>query len=402
MRALALRLSAGAVAVLVPITVVEVGVRFLPYHTGLESMPVYDESPLYHFKPNREFTFSQGWDFKIVTHRQTNNYGFVSDIDYDPVAPGPLLAIIGDSYIEAVQFDYADTAQARLLERLRGRGRVYSFGAGSAPLSQYLAWSGFVAKTFRADGLVVNIVGGDFDGSLLSEHGRSNSRTAFPGMHYFSGETREKLRLIRLDLTNDPLREILKKSALASYLVRNVSIQQAPSRLARLFEGPSAGSDKADKPAYVGNVEADAEARRVALSKAAVDLFLERLPETSSLPPERILLTVDGVRPQLYDDQALAGVSGAYFPIMRDYLIVEAKRRGFEVADLQPRFMARYEQTGERFEWPFNNHWNASGHAVFAQSILESKTFSSVFGDSPPSMAPRPPRSSTSRTNLLP
>ena len=98
----------------------------------------------------------------------------------------------------------------------------------------------------------------------------------------------------------------------------------------------------------------------------------------------------------------LAEVSGAYFPIMRDYLIVESKRRGFEVADLQPRFMARFKQNGERFEWAFNNHWNASGHAVFAQSILESQTFAAVFGDPPPAMAPEPPRSSTSRTHLLP
>ncbi len=66
-------------------------------------MPVNKDNPVIRFKENRDFIWSKGKAFSITTRKHSNNYGFLNDQDYDPQKKGPLLAIIGDSFIQATQ-----------------------------------------------------------------------------------------------------------------------------------------------------------------------------------------------------------------------------------------------------------------------------------------------------------
>ena len=100
------------------------------------------------------------------------------------------MAIVGDSYIEAAMVPSDETAAARLGRAVGDKGRVYSFGASGAALSQYLAYAKYVKEVFRPDGLVVTVVGNDFDESLL-RYKRA------PGFHYFSQDGNGELQLIR-------------------------------------------------------------------------------------------------------------------------------------------------------------------------------------------------------------
>ena len=59
-----------------------------------------------HFTPNRPFVNSLGWNFHNVVHGRVNNAGFVNDQDYVRDGP-PLIAVIGDSFIEAQMVAYA-------------------------------------------------------------------------------------------------------------------------------------------------------------------------------------------------------------------------------------------------------------------------------------------------------
>src|SRR5262245_53576418 len=101
-----------------------------------------------------------------INRGHTNNAGFVNDQDYRRDDPLPLLAVIGDSYIEARMVPFAKTLEGRLAHALRDRSRVYSFAAGGAPLSQYLIWAEHAVHTYGARALVINVVGNDFDESL--------------------------------------------------------------------------------------------------------------------------------------------------------------------------------------------------------------------------------------------
>src|SRR5215203_4239747 len=97
------------IGLLTPLLIAEVVLRFLPVRTGLETMTVNERNPVLRFTPNREFTYSKGWNLSLVNRGRTNNYGFVNAQDYDTTAHAPLLAVIGDSYVEAVMVPFAET-----------------------------------------------------------------------------------------------------------------------------------------------------------------------------------------------------------------------------------------------------------------------------------------------------
>src|SRR5947209_7799353 len=143
----------------------EIVLRLLPVSTGLRSMPVTAADPVLHFTPNRPFTNSLGWNMHNVVHGRVNNAGFVNDQDYVRDGP-PLLAVIGDSFIEAQMVPYAESLQGRLAAALKDKFRVYSFAGSGAPLSQYLIWAGYAVKQYSARAVVINVVGNDFDESL--------------------------------------------------------------------------------------------------------------------------------------------------------------------------------------------------------------------------------------------
>lgn len=135
------------------------------------------------------------------------------------------------------------------------------------------------------------------------------------------------------------------------------------------------------EPQYVSNVLAETPPERMALSREVVDAFFRDLPYYAGVAPDRILLMLDGIRPQLYDDAALAGVADSYFAQMRAYFMGRAAALGYEVMDLQPRFVARYRAEGRRFEDPVDAHWNALGHEEAAAAVEASGLFRTLFGE---------------------
>jgi hypothetical protein len=102
---------------------------------GPALQPVTTENPVFHFTPDRDVTFSLGWNWEMVNYRRLNNAGWVNDQNYRKDDETPLLAIIGVSYVEAMMVPYAKMLYGRLANTLQGRLRVYSFGASGAPLS---------------------------------------------------------------------------------------------------------------------------------------------------------------------------------------------------------------------------------------------------------------------------
>ena len=109
--------------------------------------------------------------------------------------------------------------------------------------------------------------------------------------------------------------------------------------------------------------------KRVQDSLAAIDAFFRDVPERVGLPPERVLFTLDGFRTA---DAARAG-QGTYFDLMRRAFIEKAAAQGYEVIDLDTRFIPRHARTGESFEFVDDNHWNAAGHEVAVEAVLASK-----------------------------
>ena len=149
------------------LAVIEGALRFLPVSTGLRSVAVDAEHPVLHFTPDRPFVNSLGWDFHNVVRGRVNNAGFVNDQDYAHDGL-PLIAVVGDSFIEAQMVAYPQTLQGRLAAALKDKFRVYSFAGSGAPLSQYLIWADYAVHAYGAKAVIINVVGNDFDESLAA------------------------------------------------------------------------------------------------------------------------------------------------------------------------------------------------------------------------------------------
>src|SRR5205814_569739 len=161
--------------------------RLLPVHTGFEVQPVNAENPIIRFRPNRDFLYSHGAFLTNVNHGHVNNDGFINDQNYDPRDRRPLLAVIGDSYIEAAMVSYPQTLQGRLAALQDGNRRIYSFGSSGSSLLDYFYYAIYARQRFDAEWLVINVVGNDFDEMLL----RYKQSAAF---HYFTEQRDGSLR----------------------------------------------------------------------------------------------------------------------------------------------------------------------------------------------------------------
>lgn len=344
----------------VVILMLEITLRFLPVNEGSYLLPVNEKNPIWRFQPNRTFIWSSGWNFSIVNKVKTNNYGFVSDVDYSETETTPLIAIVGDSYVEAVMVPFPETISGRLAEYLKNEFRVYSFAHSGDPLSQYLIYAEYARTRFKPNGIIIVVVGNDFDESFM--------KYAYePGHHHFLETPNGELVLKRIDYSLTLAKKIARKFALARYLMLNLGILSLPQRFRNFIKTDNQNA------LYVGQTLRNGDSERLTLSKKAVDAFFDRLPVMSGLSPSEILFVIDGIRPNLYDEKLVKEVDGSFIDVMRKYFIAEATAGGYEVVDMQFWFSEHYKMYRKRFEYPSDAHWNGIGHKVVFDAISQSK-----------------------------
>jgi len=155
------------------------------------------------------------------------------------------------------------------------------------------------------------------------------------------------------------------QSALGRYLAFNLQLGQRWIELRSLLIERSAKA----APSHAGNTAAEAGVARVSDSLLVIDAFFRDLGTEVGLAPDRVLFTIDGFR---YPPAAAAG-AGTYFDQMRRAFRSKAETLGYNVIDLDPAFFARHGQTGERFEYPTDGHWNGSGHEVAFEAVMASQ-----------------------------
>jgi len=340
----------------------EIVLRFLPVATALPVEPPTAENPIQRYVANHPYTWSLDWDMKHVVRGRSNAQGFLADYDYDTTDQRPLIAVVGDSFMEALRVPFSETLSGRLQASLGGRGRAYVFAQSGSPLSQYVAYARHACAVYRPVRLVVSVVGNDFDQSMFEQRVRNGIYHLHPrpdgGFDY--------------KLTPLPapglLERMLRRSALALYLMRNVGITNVIANMGiNLAQAQPRGDDR-----YVGHTEAQASPARIEEGHRVIDWFVDALPQAACLAPGDIVIVVDSPRPQLYDPAALAAVQASYFSQMRSRIIAQARSRGFRVIDTEPLFVAAYAADRQPFEHPTDGHWNAHGHAVVAAAVVDA------------------------------
>jgi hypothetical protein len=367
-REILLGVATVVIAVAVYLLVAEVVLRFLPVASGMRTVEVTTEAPVFHFTPNRNFVFSRDWDLALANRGRVNNAGFVNDQDYLFEDALPLLAVIGDSMIEAAMLPYGETVHGRLAAANVGKIRVYTFAASGAPLSQYLIWARHAVKVYGARALIVSVISNDYDES-------HSAYSIKPGFAQYVPDANGELQLRLLEYRPGLLRNIAVASAVARYLIFNLQLGIRWLELKSILFGTPAMAARAGTEQSRMTMR---DEQRVRDSIAAVHAFFRDLPEYTGLPPSRILFTVEGFR---YQDQAAMG-KGSYHDRVRRALLEKAGALGYDTIDLDPPFFEHYRRTSERVEFLRDGHWNGTYHGVAFEAIMASPFMARILAGS--------------------
>jgi len=252
-----------------------------------------EEELIYRFEADskEEGVFTIGKAAQQKGKWRLNNYGWNSTIDYTPQKEKPLIAIIGDSYIEAFQVDVDKAYPSLLRKEVSNDYDVYNFGKSGAPLSEYLNHSRYVNKHFDPDIFIFNIVYNDFDESVLK----------------LNPSTKHMLTLNIEDnvVTENPAqpnksfkqynwkKRMLFKSAFVRYLYINLHVD----RTVRSF-GRKESSDGERK--FNGNIDVTKAEENKGLIVQSVDYILGKLQEEN--PVKRIIFVIDAPRNDIYNN----------------------------------------------------------------------------------------------------
>jgi len=350
-------------SVLFILLLLEVILRFLPVTELSYSKFVSESDPIYKFKPNRDVVYSKGPLFQISQSKHVNNDGFYSGIDYSS-ADKDVVAIIGDSFVEAKQIEDSKSLQGLLVNK--DGLNYYAFGASGAPLSQYLAFAQY-AKKYNPIAWVFVIIANDFDESMCYY-----KRT--PGMHCFElNDHGDDYNLVLNESVNKGwVHSLIRESALIRYLYLTAGVRPSVliSKIINAF-----GVNEAIE--YRNNTSTEVSDTRVKLSYDAIDIFFETLINTYQIDPKNVLIISDADRPNIYKKDYKLQKEESYFSKMKARLSIKSNEYNFEYVDLNDYFIDDYNKNGNKFEFDIDNHWNEYGHLLASEVIYNSKTIKS-------------------------
>lgn len=346
---------AGALGALLAL---EVLFRFLPVSMGLQRADDVSRWPLVYAQPHSPYAYSISWKMLNAHRGETNNYGHIAPFDY--VAGSRPVVVLGDSFVESLMNDPADSLQSQLAWRLGEPQGVYGLGVSGLSGAGYVALGALAREEFRPRAAVVVIIDGDLSESLQRSRGSHYLVPAGDGFELAFEPPGPEAWTTRI-------RKSVGDSALFRYLQAN--LQFSPGKIFEALHPAASASPAATTP--------ESAIRR---QEQVADWMLAELPRRLGLEPRCIALLLDSDRYGIY--RAEQASTPKDDPRARAHLVSQARARGFAVSDLDAVFRAEYARHRLKFDhWPVDRHWNRIGHGVAAGEAYRLLTAGNVAGD---------------------
>ena len=324
---------------------------FLPVSGDFNFNEVNKENEIFHAKKNNKVITSKFWNFYNPQKININNYGFRNDKNYYRNREN-VVSIIGDSYVEAIQVKYNETFMNVFDEQIDDKYNVYSFGFSGAPLSQYLKWAEYSIKVFNSKHLVFNIVGNDFDESLLKYKSSK-------GFHFFEN-CGKNLCNVLVPYKKKKYKWIIRSNFIR-YLIFNVQILNIKEKIIRKLNFMK------DKNYYVSNTVSSSNKERENDSKDAINFFFDEI-DSLNFSEKNIYFIVDG---RFYGNN---NIENSYSFIMREYFLKECKIKNYNCIDMKKYFDIHYKLNNQKFSLERDNHWNNIAHELVGTKLSEKFT----------------------------
>lgn len=295
--------------------------------------------------------FTSGRLAQFKSHWRVNNYGWNSGANYvsSQTRRKPSIAVIGDSFIEGYCCDWKDHVATRLQELTKDSYDVYSFGISGATLMQYVNMARYVSHHFDPDIFIFRVGSGKVEDSV-GNYGR------WPLQLQLKYEDDHFVELPPIPYVPDPKKRLLRQSAIIRYLLFNAKVNLLGGQLVR--EGSAQQDDEfGDGIGFVtsGKQHVLRMAARYIVEKLRIDH-----------PGKTLVFVIDADRGAIYESPE---------PPKRLYdsfLLEEAcKQHGGDFVDLTEAFHTDYREQGRKFDFEFDDHWNAYGNFVVANTVYD-------------------------------
>ena len=307
------------------------------------------ETKIRNYQSSTEGVFSYGALCQGRFSWRINPQGWNSLFDYEAEAlrENPMVALIGDSYIEGYWSNLDKHIDVLMHEKSNQQIDFYSFGTWGAMLSQYLIISQDVISKYQPNAIVIFLNEDDAAGSLYTE------ASHFLFCHTLEYLENEGLQMVPpQQLTSNRLIPILLNSATLRYLKTN-------RNLAFLARGgvvdPNANLSE---PSISTGEEEYLDSTTVLVTEFLLDQF-------DSLPVP-VIFVADGPRAPVYRNEA----NLRRYP---DCLLIQelcSTRENLQFIDLIPYFQRDWARSQTLFSAEVNPHWNDYGNAVVAEAIF--------------------------------
>lgn len=278
--------------------------------------------------------------------------------------PGRLrIAVIGDSYVHA---SYVDTEKAfpEIIEkRLKESGidaEVLRFGMDGAPLSQYFHVLRREVVAYQPDIVLVQLIHNDFDESyrLLK------TRYASSFLKVDVDEQGRASEISPADFKPSSA-DLLRRSATFRYLYYETNLYlTAKSLVSRYFWG---GEEDYD-PAFIVSAVDTRNLGDVERMGRVTRYIISGMKELADSHGIKLAFAMDGVREKIYGRsdpgvtkvERLNGIAAEAAEIARVPFL-----------DLTRTFADDYAQNQQRFEYPYDWHWNARTNRLVGRTIAD-------------------------------
>lgn len=306
------------------------------------------------FLENCEGIHRKGREIKAHFRINASGWNSISDFKKEKTKGKVRIAVIGDSYVEALQVNVEDSFPSIIEKKLLTEGykiEVYQFGYSGAALSQYLQMMRYVVPMYQPDILLFHIVHNDIHESIFE----------MKPVHFFlefkKGEDGRWIELSPKPYEPSPKKRFLFKSAIVRFLYFNLYLSERIPALYSLFK-------KKERKYYEANVDLS----RIKDTKMLDSITSHIFNEYSILAKRyntKIGLVMDGPRAAIYAGKDPKETE-AY--VLNEIVRKNAEKLGLPLLDMTEIFINDYNKHHKRFEENIDWHYNQYGHRIVGEA----------------------------------
>lgn len=264
------------------------------------------------------------------------------------------VAVIGDSYVEALMVDYNNSLSEKLERSFDNSHEVYRFSISGAPLSQYLYMLKSEVLGYAPEIVVFVLVFNDFDESWKYTQGRVTS--SFMKFKITDGTVTQEIKPKKFEYL---WYEFVRSMAIYRYLVYRQKVNITELKVKIL------NSPKDIK--YMANVNISNFESTMKNNKISIDYFLSEVVKLSKKYNFKPLIVIDGDRYSMCDDKETNYKDGIFS--LSTYLENKCLKNNILFSNLDLVFRKDYKVNKKKFNYECDGHWNEYGHEIVAKEV---------------------------------